>query len=77
MSEWISVKERLPEDLLPVLIALDSCVMVATYHCGRFVQDSSQAYLYEADPLGDISEQPTHWMPLPPPPETDQCSPQS
>lgn len=64
MSEWISVKDRLPEDRVPVL----------TY--GRkgsigieFVTDCSRTghgiYFYAR--CGDYK--PTHWMPLPEPPK--------
>ena len=69
MSEWISVEDRKPRDFRPVLIFLDGCIMTASYYCGAFVQDSAQAMLYDADPLGPIAEQPTHWMPLPEPPK--------
>lgn len=69
MSKWISVNDYLPDNLDAVLIFLDDCIMVATLDGSDFVQDSSQASLYGSEPLGPISKQPTHWMPLPEPPK--------
>ena len=58
MSEWISVKDRLPEPLANVLVCYESGrVDIAwVYRDPRFAYES----------LYGIA---THWMPLPEPPE--------
>lgn len=73
MSDWISVKERLPEECDSYLCALEA-------HCGSaeivilcwapwpdcqgwYVRDKKDnVRLYKGSPV-------THWMPLPDPPE--------
>ena len=57
--KWIPVKERLPEDRKMVLATVDGVVSVAFY--GNYMWEEVETYsiLY-----------PTHWMPIPQPPET-------
>ena len=59
MSEWISVKDRLPEQRRPVLVLAEGYMEVAVYrsppnefatHHGAYVRGA------------------THWQPLPEPP---------
>lgn len=58
--EWISVKDRLPENDVPVLVYKDKYndayanMETAYFDCGRW--------------MGVIGEHVTHWMPLPTPP---------
>jgi len=55
--QWISVRERLPEDASNVLIAWADGVSEACFCDDRWVRD------------GRILLWVTHWMPLPKPPE--------
>ena len=55
--------ETAPRDAIPILICNidypDLMTLVAYYHLGGFV----------ADGVSHLNPQPTHWMPLPSPPE--------
>ncbi len=59
MSEWISVKDRLPEDFSEVLIAFGGGVSIACY------DGDWREPVYPMLPLLSV----THWMPLPAAPE--------
>jgi len=61
MSEWISADESArPSDYQRVLVSIDGDVEPAVYWFGKFVLASTTN---EANP--------THWMPLPEPPDID------
>jgi len=79
MSEWISVKDRLPEVGVMVL-----CVNVYPYpndtpfqcvtkrreisvHAGENSPKSNRYWIHGSR----VEIYPTHWMPLPEPPQTD------
>lgn len=67
MSEWISVKNRLPEPGVMVLVNVERysrSVTVGERDCG------SWSLVCNIGTINDIDydSQPTHWMPLPPPP---------
>jgi hypothetical protein len=75
MSEWISVKDRLPE--IPendysnrvLLLRTDGFIVIARIEkCVRFVRPLQEALIVETD-NGDPIEEFTHWQPMPKPPE--------
>lgn len=63
-SGWISVKERLPDFGIPVLICWDGYTDIAEYWCGM-VCPKWRTQHYGTVNLTSV----THWMPLPEPPE--------
>lgn len=64
MSEWIGVKERLPEPEVYVLIATDVWVAMGKYKPNWNMGDGA----FSDDGDCGLSSQPTHWMYLPEPP---------
>lgn len=70
MSEWIKCSERLPEDLVPVIVYIKEldARTVATYdeRAGLFVTDCATAEVYAgSDGLASLEFQPTCWCELP------------
>ena len=63
---WISVKERLPNFGIPVLICWDGYTDIAEYRCGM-VCPKWRTQHYGTVDLASV----THWMPLPEPPKED------
>lgn len=61
---WISVKERLPNFGIPVLICWDGYTDIAEYRCGM-VCPKWRTQHYGTVDLASV----THWMPLPELPE--------
>lgn len=65
MSEWISVKDRLPTDNYRVLINLNNGWQVTGYYDtldGKWYLTGSGCYF-------NGFRKPTHWQPLPEPPK--------
>lgn len=60
--EWISVKERPPEDRDEILIITEDC----EYYVCDYFPSVNQFWVNECELL--LAERVTHWMPLPPPP---------
>lgn len=71
VPHWISVKERLPEDAERVYVALRGGaggVYIAQYFKNK-CQPQEDFWILEND--WEVPASPTHWMPLPQPPEED------
>ena len=72
MSEWISVKEKLPEEGQDVIIAIFDTAK-KTY---QMMSDSLTFYRnkwvwWTNDPIGN-NQDITHWQPLPEPPKKEE-----
>lgn len=68
MSNWISVKDRLPNNSNEVIVfCLDDVVTT-----GKYIRVSKDKYLWKApiySPYIDNNLNVTHWQPLPEPPK--------
>lgn len=60
VPQWISVEEQLPEEGRNVLATFDDVVLVAFYGNYTWAESATFSVFY-----------PTHWMPLPEPPERE------
>jgi len=69
MSEWVSVKDRLPEIGKLVLCTFCGIVSYGYYLGDRWqVNDEPDYSMVKTDIISFV----THWMPLPTPPEEDK-----
>ena len=66
VSEWISVKDRLPEPLLKVLVCDINNSISISY---RFITHLNKPVWCLSPFYGNVSGYFTHWMPLPNPPK--------
>lgn len=71
--EWIPVTERLPEEKTYVLILFDTIAGKMQGVCFLYKDDDGHNCWTWLDRLGKnlFDIQPTHWMPLPQPPEEE------
>lgn len=65
MSEWISVKDRLPPKRTSALTCDRYGNIHIMFHCG------GEKYPFNIPPWHPYYYEPTHWMPLPEPPKED------
>ena len=66
-SEWISVEDKLPEDLETVLaLCKDGGMFVGRY--ARYISCGKWEIWTAMKSTRTVSRRVTHWMPLPPPP---------
>ena len=84
MSEWISVKESMPEDNTYALVACVGGNVAVSFHCKSkpFLAGKDGRTSYSRKNNGkesgffqlshDYGYTITHWMPLPSPPEPEQ-----
>lgn len=62
MSEWISVKDRLPEKQCDYLVTDGDACMLAAFRIRNYEWDFYRNDFWDSDLV-------THWMPLPQPPK--------
>lgn len=65
MSEWISVKDKLPELRIPVLVYLKNSELQVA-----IMSTSNNWYISDEWNNSFLHEYITHWMPLPSPPKS-------
>ena len=71
MSEWISVKDRLPEARVDVLICAGVEMCVGYFNYGFFYPSSAKTSYDMASSELDFECEVSHWMPLPEAPKDE------
>ena len=67
MSDWIRVRDSLPEDGRPVLISVKLFPRQTPYICSAY----HTAKGWHSDDDYVLTAAPTHWMPMPDPPKEE------
>ncbi len=72
MSEWISVKDRLPESPMVVLVYCPDYTNYEEPLIVKWIEGKEGMMFWDFDELSDrdITEDVTHWMPIPDLPTT-------
>lgn len=68
MSDWISVKDRLPEDTKAVLVWTPENLCMYTGYL-RDTMGRLAVWAHFGGMGGTINKEVTHWMPIPEPPK--------
>ena len=70
MSDWISVKDKLPLYKQVVLVFLDNKITTEAVYRGEYEKD---IHVFRIElTREDTYEKVTHWMPLLPPPKSEE-----
>ena len=69
-EKWIPVTERLPDTGVDVLVKFPHNMAVASIDIGEWVVNSGDGWCTDINLAGG-EKNPTHWMPLPQPPEEE------
>jgi len=64
MSEWISVKDGLPEVTMEVLVIAPDCTIIGSALIGIYFPSERSWTVYDFAE-SKMNEYVTHWMPLP------------
>lgn len=70
IQKWISVKDRLPEYGVPVLVADTRDGFVSMFSLEK--RPNNKSYWFNGEDWWLDQEEITHWMPLPQPPKEEE-----
>ena len=70
---WIPVGERLPDDETELLVAFEDRSLGVAFAVFHHLDENDGPKWTDGN--GIELKQPTHWMPLPAPPEAQRCTP--
>ncbi len=67
--EWISVKDRLPEVAIEVLVFAPDCRVIGNTLIGKYFPSENTWTVYDFHD-SKLDEDVTHWQPIPEPPKS-------